>query len=261
MLFIKKTFILFLSIFSVSHLCAMNDNAEAPSPWNMKTYSQNFLPSWFFPAEVPGTDRSVVATIAAASTAASVAAFWNTINKQLAEGGEGAQAVIAALKALAKALQKIFESENSEGIQALKNVAAQINEQIANNPDIQATVTNAFKLLRLQIENNGEATKIIKKIQNHILSAGIKLGVIAVLTAGAIYGTRVLWNQIDRYLSTPKLIIESSQKSLWQKMTGILIGQDHLPEMVFSPELKRDWIPLLRQHATYVSKLCKDKKM
>lgn len=78
-----------------------------------------------------------------------------------------------------------------------------------------------------------------REVGQEVTGAYWKIAGITVLTVAAAYGTKVMWNEIERRMKIPKLINESSEKSLWQKMRGFFVSPEHLPEMVFAPELAK----------------------
>lgn len=102
--------------------------------------------------------------------------------------------------------------------------------------DLTETYTEAVKEVTDVIHD--QADKFMTTGKRHfrdftIITVG---GLVVVFTA--YHGSRVLMNYLDRYLMIPKLVLESSEKSLWEKVTGIFSREKELPELIFSPELK-----------------------
>ena len=166
-----------------------------------------------------------------------------------------------------KTVSAIFVSEGERGLlefrnkaqaqmatfqnEAAKNLKAQADQTLQHvGTGMQAQLDGLASRAEARIDTIGEraehrfkniekiAERIGENAKNRVFSIGLKVAAITILTAAAVYRTKVMWNEIDRYLNTPKLIIESSQKSLWQKMTGIFYTHEELAEMIFSSDLK-----------------------
>ncbi len=192
--------------------------------------------------------------------------MWPMWQEQLKQGG-GARKVIDEFLgvllahlyedegALKKAIERASGIIQEQGIIGLRKWAATGGAEIAALADNLEVKINSVGLeteRRLDAIGTtlGGITKdaevrfkniqgIGKEIEDNAWSTGLKFAALIVVTVAAVYGVKVLWNQIERNLNTPKLIIESSQKSLWQKMTAIFIRHDDIPEMIFSPDLKK----------------------
>jgi AAA+ superfamily predicted ATPase len=165
-------------------------------------------------------------------------------------------------------VRAIGETCSQEGAakEAINSFFAML-DRLANDPDLRANletmrrrffeefdaVVNEFRIRNRN--QDGSIRQAARALQENISeqikgigeSINEQYGNVAFTTvaSGASlittwYGSRVLWNYIERAISRPKLILESSQKSLWQSAKGLFVEEQvHLPEMVFEPVTKR----------------------
>lgn len=170
----------------------------------------------------------------------------------------------AGIKAFREALTRVQEElKNGELKKTIDEFFATLSEQMKEDGKIRAAMQALNTALQGEIDILGEAVKksfvkhgnaaidglgegfrkqvglLMQETEQTITRTSVKIAGITVLTIAAAYGTKVLWNEVERRMKIPKLILESSEKSLWQKMRGFFVSPEHLPEMVFSPALSK----------------------
>ena len=118
----------------------------------------------------------------------------------------------------------------------IKNITDNLNAVAFNFKDFVNSASGAAEHLKKQLS---EIKDLSDNIGKNMVWNSAKIGGISVVALAGMYGVKVGWNQIERSLNTPKLIIESSKKSIWQKMRGMFVSPEHLPEMVFAPDLAK----------------------
>lgn len=170
--------------------------------------------------------------------------MWPMWQEQLKKGG-GARKVIDEFLgvllahlyedegALKKAIERASAIIHEQGIKGLQKWAATGGAEIGALADILEGKMNSVGLeaeRRLDAIGTtlGGITRdaevrfkniqgIGKEIEDNAWSTGLKFAALIVVTVAAVYGVKVLWNQIERNLNTPKLIIESSRKVFGKK--------------------------------------------
>ncbi len=177
-----------------------------------------------------------------------IASCSETLKLQLKEKGAGDESVNLAIEALARSLEEGFKKDGRIR-NAFQKSVQMAKQELLENGEVKDAVDKLLAIVSKQIEE-GEIKKSIEylkahiysifgKIRNNILEVSLGIAAITIVTFAAVYSLRVLASHMDRYLSTPKLILESSHKSLWQKVAGIFVTHENIPEMVFAPELKK----------------------
>ena len=182
------------------------------------------------------------------------------------------ESLIAFINALAESFQRPAGSTGDPpGVAAIKNITQRLTELLQEEGELKKALGESFTMLNKFItQEDGEIKKFIdelkklltehmKDVVDEVLKSTDKgvdeigetvskkytkmvgISVIAgVVMFTAIYGLKLVWGQIEQSLKTPKLITESSKKSLWQKIKGYFHPVEIVvPEMVLPADLKR----------------------
>lgn len=155
--------------------------------------------------------------------------------------------------------------QDGELRETINDVVGMFRELISDGGEVQATIAAALQTFRDNARNVNVELRtaamdfaatyadLVRDVTDVIHDQGdkfivtakghtIDFAIITVATLAAIFttyhGSRVLMNYLDRYLMIPKLILESSEKSLWERISGIFSKEKELPDLIFSPELK-----------------------
>ncbi len=149
-----------------------------------------------------------------------------------------AEGIPAAINAGAESFKNQFE-ETGDAHQGISNIFKSLGNQFEHHGEGRHAMQNFFGAVSDELDENGQGRKMAlnaadttsayvnnvgKTVGSVITNIVIKNSLITVLSALGIatmwYGSKVLWNFIERKLKQPTLIIESSRKNVFQRMKG-----------------------------------------
>ncbi|MCL4361718.1 AAA family ATPase [Candidatus Dependentiae bacterium] len=141
---------------------------------------------------------------------------------QAADGGE-----------LARMSREAFENVSEDAKNAMSKLSEEAREELKRLGETSLDITKQF---------NDEGIRFVREgLYNNYAKGAIVTGAVCISIITAYYGSKVLWNHIDRNLKKPRLIIDSSKKSILQRLKSWIFKEKYKPEqMIFDDELAAD---------------------
>lgn len=154
------------------------------------------------------------------------------MKNQFARGGDGYQGVGNIVRSVGDQFQK-----EGAGHEAIENFWGAVSDTFDKEGQGRRAAQTA-----------GDSTgTYIQKVGSSFASVFLKNAVIAVGSALAVatvwFGSRVLWNYIDRQMTKPKVIIKSSRKGVFQRTKDLVTGRSRAgafikQPMIFDPSMQ-----------------------
>ena len=210
--------------------------------------------------------------------------FVNMLGRFNEEGGvvDGARenAVGAAERAADDFLNRLGFNEGGRARRAVDDFLQMGADEFAEGGGAHAAANEFFKMGADQFAEGGEAARGLEGASARIGEAGERInmkiwdgflygvkrfGVYATLgTAGVAagwYGSKVFWRHVERQLMRPKLILESSRKSYYQRLKNfILRRKEEFIPMVFNKDLEERLENIVKATRNITKKLKEGKK-
>jgi len=171
-----------------------------------------------------------------------------TISKMMVDSTKGLQQGSKESTAILRNVMKDSSDELGAGIgEASDNFGKHLKNTFKNGSEVDQGLQQSVGLVTRNI-NRG--------VQSLIHNNAMKMGAIFVITAGSYftvqYGIPFAFKMIERAWTRPKLIIESSYKSFYQRWFG---GSIQEKTMIFSPDLENKLNEIVQVTSTIHKKI------
>lgn len=128
-------------------------------------------------------------------------------------------------------IKALIEDARTLAVDEVKLLFERFEELNLDGGAAKRAVNAASQNVRAGVRNVGEEVDATsKKVVQNVLVGGVLL-----------ISSWFLWKHIDRNWRTPALVLETSYKNSFQRLTGFLFGapQKAKPQMIMAPELKQ----------------------